>query len=470
MSVIVARALPDARDGLKPVHRRILYAMHDAGLQPNRPRLKCARVVGDVMGYYPPHGDQAIYDTLVRMAQPFSLRYPLVDGQGNFGNIDDYPAAAMRYTECRLTRLATDMLREIDMDTVEFGPNYDESRREPQVLPSRFPNLLRNGAAGIAVGMATNMPPPHLGESVDAVVHLIDKPDAGVDDLMKHVKGPDFPTGAIVVGRSGIRDAYRTGRGRIVMRARAHIEELRGGKRAILVTELPYTVKKGGENGVIKKIADLVNDKVLTEISDLADHSDRTGMRIQIELKRDAIPQVALNKLFKHTALQSTFGFNAVALVDGVPKTLSLRDMLQHYLDFQREIVTRRSKFELRKAEARAHVLQGYLIALDNLDAVIALIRGSADPDEARDGLQREFDLTEIQAQAILDLRLQRLTGLERKRIEDEFADLQERIAELRAILGDEARIDGLIREELLEIRSIYAKADDRRTEIVAAE
>jgi DNA gyrase subunit A len=470
MSVIVSRALPDVRDGLKPVHRRVLYGMHEAGMQPNRPFKKSARIVGDVMGSYHPHGDTAIYDTLVRLAQPFSMRYPLIQGQGNFGNIDDYPAAAMRYTESRLSRIATELLRDIDADTVDFQPNYDESRREPSVLPARFPNLLVNGSAGIAVGMATNIAPHNLGEVIDSIVALIDEPDIDVDRLTRHIKGPDFPTGGIILGREGIREAYRSGRGRIVMRARAHIEELRGGRSAIIVTELPYGVKKGGDTGVIKKIADLVNDKVLTEVADLADHSDRTGMRIQIELKRDAIPQVALNKLFKHTGLQSTFGFNAVALVDGVPKTLSLRDMLQHYLDFQREIVTRRSKFELRKAEARAHVLQGYLTALDNLDAVIALIRGSADPDEAREGLQREFDLTEIQAQAILDLRLQRLTGLERKRIEDEFADLQERIAELRTILGDEARIDGLIREELLEIKSIYAKNDDRRTEIVAAE
>jgi DNA gyrase subunit A len=470
MSVIVSRALPDVRDGLKPVHRRVLYGMHEAGMQPNRPFKKSARIVGDVMGSYHPHGDSAIYDTLVRLAQPFSMRYPLVDGQGNFGNIDDYPAAAMRYTESRLSRIATELLRDIDADTVDFQPNYDESRREPSVLPARFPNLLVNGSAGIAVGMATNIAPHNLGEVIDAVVALIDEPDIDVDRLTRHIKGPDFPTGAIVVGREGIREAYRSGRGRIVMRARAHFEELRGGKSAIIVTELPYGVKKGGDAGVIKKIADLVNDKVLTEVSDLADHSDRTGMRIQIELKRDAVPQVALNKLFKHTPLQTTFGFNAVALVDGVPRTLSLRDMLQHYLDFQREVITRRSKFELRKAEARAHVLQGYLVALDNLDAVIALIRASADPDEAREGLQREFELSEIQAQAILDLRLQRLTGLERKRIEEEFADLQERIAELRAILGDEARVDGLIREELLEIRGIYAKNDDRRTEIVAAE
>ncbi len=470
MSVIVARALPDVRDGLKPVHRRVLYAMHEAGLQPTRARLKCARVVGDVMGSYHPHGDQSIYDTLVRLAQPFSMRYPLVDGQGNFGNIDGYPAAAMRYTECRLARLATEMLRDIDADTVDFAPNYDESRREPSVLPSRLPNLLLNGSAGIAVGMATNIPPHNLGEVVDAIVALIDEPTIDVDRLTKHVKGPDFPSGGIILGREGIREAYRSGRGRIVQRARTHIEELRGGRTAIIVSELPYGVKKGGDEGVIKKIADLVNDKVVPEVHDVKDLSDKSGMRIQIELKRDAVPQVIQNKLFKHTSLQTTFGYNAVALVDGVPRTLPLRDMLQHYLDFQRQVVTRRSKFELRKAEARAHVLQGYLVALDNLDAVISLIRASADPDAARAGLMETFELTEIQAQAILDLRLQRLTGLERKRIEDEFADLQERIGELRGILGDELRIDGLIREELLEIKQVYGKGDDRRTEIVAAE
>jgi DNA gyrase subunit A len=884
MSVIVARALPDVRDGLKPVHRRVLYAMHEAGLQPNRPRLKCARVVGDVMGSYHPHGDVAIYDTLVRMAQPFSMRYPLVDGQGNFGNIDDYPAAAMRYclapgtrvstphgtskiedlvgrtapnsereagfevldrlgrpvsvskvfhsgehptlrlrtregfevtgthnhpllclvdmvgvpllmwklldeiepgdrvlvnrtartvdhgaiaedrsvalllgafvaegwigdsragfnntdkeyfdivlaaydsvvggtryvserviksgstlweldiqgladvmqsplvelvsltsaekrvpdrvwhgtpefkrvflqalfegdgsssllprgaiqvsystcseqlakdvqllllefgivarlcryakgeikvvisnrrdarlfsrrvgflgrkqaklvaalellpetsgslssdyvpfvseyvrsetdsrrlrrtnfdrveryertgaalleqvsdevrsvveplvtgdyfyaevesvraagiqpvyslrvdtddhsfltngfvshnTECRLTRLATELLRDIDADTVDFVPNYDESRKQPDVLPSRYPNLLVNGSQGIAVGMATNIPPHNLGEVIDALVALIDDPEIDVDRLTRHVKGPDFPTGGIIVGREGIREAYRSGRGRIVMRARAHVEELRGGKTAIIVSELPYGVKKGGDSGVIKKIADLVNEKVISEISDVKDLSDKTGMRIQIDLKREAIPQVVLNKLYKHTALQATWGYNAVALVDGVPRTLALRDLLSHYLDFQREVVTRRLKYELRKAEARAHVLLGYLIALDNLDAVIALIRSAADADAAREGLMKEFELSEIQAQAILDLRLRALTALERKRVEDEHKDLVERIGELRTILGDESRIGALIREELLEIKSIYGKNDDRRTEIIAAE
>ncbi len=474
MSVIVGRALPDVRDGLKPVHRRVLYGMHEAGLQPNRPYKKSAATVGDVMGKYHPHGDASIYDTLVRMAQPFSLRYPLVDGQGNFGSIDDDPPAAMRYTEARLARMATEMLRDIDADTVDFGPNYDESRKEPTVLPSRFPNLLVNGSAGIAVGMATNMPPHRLSEIVDAIVELIDKHStdtpANVDDLMKHVKGPDFPTGAIVIGRQGIRDAYRTGRGRIVMRARAHVEELRGGKSAIVVTELPYGVKKGGESGVIKKIADLVQDKVITEVSDLADHSDRTGMRIQIELKRDAIPQVVLNKLFKHTSLQATFGYNAVALVDNVPKTLSLLELVRHYLDYQREIVIRRSKHELRKAEDRAHVLAGYLIALDNLDEVIRVIRAAANTETAREQLMSQFDLSEIQATAILDLRLRALTGLGRKEVEAEYADLQERIAELRTILGDPARVDALIREELLELKTVYGKNDDRRTEITSAE
>jgi DNA gyrase subunit A len=884
MSVIVARALPDVRDGLKPVHRRVLYGMNEAGMQPNRPHKKCARIVGDVMGSYHPHGDTAIYDTLVRMAQPFSLRYPLVDGQGNFGNIDGYPAAAMRYcvagdtrvatrsgtlridalhprlapdsereielevldrlgrpvratklfhsgdhptlrvrtregyeltgthnhpvlcladvvgvpmlmwklleelapgdrvalararrpvdldlpendrrlalllgafvsegwvsesragfnnvdaeffaavleaydllvggpryvysraiasgsvlheldvqrldalleselgclagskaaaktvpecvwtatqafkrvflqalftgdgsssllprktiqisystyserlardvqllllefgivsrlchyakgetkvvitnrrdarlfarnvgflgakqqkldrdlenipresralshdrvpfvadyirsestdpwlqrhnidrvdrwerggtailerieseevravveplvggdyyyaevasvedagvqpvyslrvdtddhafltngfvshnTECRLTRLATEMLRDIDADTVDFKPNYDESRREPVVLPARFPNLLVNGSTGIAVGMATNIPPHHLGETIDALVAMIDDPAIDVDRLMKHVKGPDFPTAAIILGREGIREAYRSGRGRVVMRARAHIEELRGGRTAVVVSELPYGVKKGGDEGVISKIADLVKDGVLSEVADLKDLSDKSGMRIEIHLKRDVIPQVALNKLYKHTALQSTFGYNAVALVDGVPKTLGLRDLLWHYLVYQREVVTRRLKYELRQAEKRAHVLQGYLIALDNLDEVIRIIRAAADTDEARDQLMERFELSEIQAQAILDLRLRALTGLERKRVEEEYKDLQERIAELRAVLGDEAKIDSVIREELLELKTIYAR-DDRRTEIVSAE
>src|SRR6478672_6442898 len=470
MSTIVARALPDVRDGLKPVHRRILYAMAELGLQPGRARVKCARVVGEVMGNYHPHGDQAIYDTLVRLVQPFSMRYPLIDGQGNFGNIDGYPAAAQRYTECRLAKMASELLRDIDADTVDYGPNYDESRKEPQVLPSRFPNLLVNGSTGIAVGMATNIPPHNLSEVVDALVALIDDPAADVEKLSKHIKGPDFPTGAIIVGREGIKEAYRSGRGRVVMRARAHAEEQRGGRMAIVISELPYGVKKGGDEGVIAKMAELVKTGVLSEISRLRDLSDKSGMRIVVELKREAIPQVVLNKLFKHTALQSTFGYNAVALVDGVPKTLSLLELLRHYLEFQRTVVVRRSKYELRKAEERAHVLEGYLIALDNLDEVIKLIRAAADTDAAREGLMQKFELSEIQAQAILDLRLRALTALERKRVETEHADLRERIAELRAILGDEARVMALIREELLELKEIYGKNDDRRTEIMHAE
>src|ERR687886_2545989 len=357
MSVIVGRALPDVRDGLKPVHRRVLYAMHEAGLQPNRPFRKCARVVGDVMGNFHPHGDSAIYDALVRLGQDFAMRHPLVDSQGNFGSIDNDPPAAMRYTEARLARLATEMLRDIDADTVEFGPNYDESRQEPTVLPSRFPNLLVNGSSGIAVGMATNIPPHNLGETIDGVVAMIDEPTIGVDRLVDYVKGPDFPTGGAIVGRSGIRDAYRSGRGRIVVRGRAHVEQLRGGKSAIIITELPYGVRKGGDGGVIDRIAELVKSGVLSEIpmtdEALQDHSDKEGMRIYVELKRDVVPQVVLNKLFKHTPLQTTYGYNAVALVDGVPKTLSLVELLRHYLDFQREVITRRSKYELRKAEAR---------------------------------------------------------------------------------------------------------------------
>jgi DNA gyrase subunit A len=474
MSVIVSRALPDVRDGLKPVHRRVLYAMHESGLQPNRPTRKCARVVGEVMGNYHPHGDAAIYDALVRLAQPFSLRYPLVEGQGYFGSVDGDPPGAMRYTECRLSRIATQMLQDIDADTVDFVPNYDESRRQPSVLPARFPNLLVNGSTGIAVGMATNIAPHNLGEVIDGVVAMIDDPAIDVEGLSRHIKGPDFPTGGTIVGRSGIREAYRSGRGRITVRGRAHIEQLRGGKSAIIVTELPYGVRKAGEGGVIEKIADLVKAGKLTEVpmSDeaLQDHSDKDGMRIYVELKREATPQVALNKLFKLTPLQTTFGYNAVALVDGVPRTLSLLELIRHYLDFQREVVTRRSKHELRRKERDAHLLEGYLKALDNLDAVIALIRAAADTEEAREGLIREFELSEVQAQAILDMRLARLTNLARKEIEREYADVRERIAELRAILGDPSRIDGVIKEELLEVKSVYGRNDDRRTEIVAAE
>src|SRR2546421_11921837 len=472
MSVIVGRALPDVRDGLKPVHRRVLYAMHRAGLQPGRPYRKCARVVGEVMGSFHPHGDQAIYDTLVRLTQDFAMRSPLVDGQGNFGSIDSDPAAAMRYTEARLARIATELLRDIDDDTVDFGPNYDNSEQEPLILPSRFPNLLINGSTGIAVGMATNIPPHNLREAVDATIAHIDDPDIDTAGLMKHVKGPDFPTGGIIVGRQGIKDAYETGRGRIVVRARAHIEPLRQGKEAIIVTELPYQVTKGdgrGDgSGLIKKIAEVVNDKKVPEVSDLRDESDKSGIRIVIELKRDAIPKVVLNKLYKHTPMQTTFGANMVALVDGVPRTLGLRPIIKNYVDHQREVIVRRTKYELRRAEARAHILEGLLVALGDLDAVIELIRKSRDPDAAREGLIKKFELSREQAQAILDLRLQRLTALEAGKIKQEHADLVERIKELREILGDETRVLGLIKEELEEIRNTYG--DDRRTEITHSE
>jgi DNA gyrase subunit A len=468
MSVIVGRALPDVRDGLKPVHRRVLFAMHEAGLQPTRAYRKCARVVGDVMGNFHPHGDSAIYDTLARMAQDFALRYPLVDGQGNFGSIDDDPPAAMRYTEARLARLATEMLRDIDANTVDFTPNYDESRQEPLILPARFPNLLVNGSAGIAVGMATNIPPHNLRETIDAVVAYIDDRDIDVAGLMQHIKGPDFPTGGYIVGREGIKEAYETGRGRVVMRGRAHIEPLSHGKEAIIVTELPFMVKKGGKGNLIDRIADLVRDKKIAEISDLRDETDRSGMRLVIELKRDAIPEVVLNKLYKHTALQQTFGVNMVALADGVPRTLDLREIIRYYVLHQKEVVTRRTKDELQRAERRAHILEGLLIALSNIDAVITLIRSSSDPDQARAGLIEKFELSAEQSQAILDMRLQRLTALETDKIKSEHADLMERIKELRAILGEEDRLYGLIKEELTEIRDIYG--DERRSEIIAAE
>src|SRR5688572_651129 len=472
MSVIVGRALPDVRDGLKPVHRRVLYAMNEAGLQPNRPYSKCARIVGDVMGNFHPHGDSAIYDTLVRLAQDFSMRNPLVDGQGNFGSVDDDPAAAMRYTEARLAPLAREMLRDLDEDTVDFQPNYDGRKQEPLVLPARFPNLLVNGASGIAVGMATNIPPHNLRETIDAVIAYIDDPDIDTAGLMKHIKGPDFPTGGIIVGRTGIKEAYETGRGRVVIRAKAHIEPLRQGKEAIIVTEMPYQVSKGdGRNdgsGLIKKIAEVVQNGKIPQISDLRDESDKRGIRLVIELKRDAIPKVVLNNLYKFTPLQTTFGVNMVALVDGVPRTLGLVQLIKNYVDHQRDVIVRRTKYELGRAEARAHILEGLLIALDNLDAVIDLIRGSRDPDAAREGLMEQFELSREQAQAILDLRLQRLTAMEADTIKREHADLVERIAELRAILGDESRVMGLIKEELLEIKERYG--DERRTEITHAE
>jgi DNA gyrase subunit A len=468
MSVIVGRALPDVRDGLKPVHRRVLYSMHDLGLQPTRPYRKCAFIVGEVMGKYHPHGDSAIYDTLVRMAQDFSLRYPLVDGQGNFGSIDEDPAAAMRYTEARMARIATEMLRDIDADTVDFGPNYDEQNQEPLVLPSRFPNLLVNGTSGIAVGMATNIPPHNLREISAAVMAYIDNPEIDLDGLMTHVKGPDFPGGGLM-SREQIRTAYETGRGSIKVRARAHVEPLKGGKEAIVVTELPFTVKKLGENGLVAKIADLVRNKKLDGISDIRDETDERGMRLVIELKRGGPPaKVVLNNLYKKTAMQSTFGANMVALVDGVPRTLKLIELIEHYVDHQREVVTRRTQYELRRAEARAHILEGLLVALDNLDAVIKLIRSSNDPDAARQGLVEQFELSREQAQAILDMRLQRLTALEADKVRAEHADLMERIGELREILGDEARVMGLVKDELAEIVEAYG--DERRTELAAFE
>jgi DNA gyrase subunit A len=464
MSVIVGRALPDVRDGLKPVHRRVLFAMHDRGLQPNRAYVKSANIVGTVMGEYHPHGDAAIYDTLVRLAQEFASRYPLVDGQGNFGS-SEFAAAAMRYTEARLASIATEMLRDIDEETVDFAPTYDDRRTEPTVLPARVPNLLINGSSGIAVGMATNIPPHNVGEIIDATVALIDNPEASVDDLMTLVIAPDFPTGGMIVGRSGVVDAYRTGRGRVVVRGRAHNEPLKHGRNAVVFTELPYQVNKAE---LVRKMAELANDKVLPEIADLRDESGRDGLRVVVELRRDAIPEVALNKIYKHTQAQTTFGVNAIALVDGVPRTLSLREMLRHYLDHQREVITRRSRYRLRRAEARAHILEGLLIALGRIDEVIALIRAAADPDEAREGLMTQFDLSEVQARAILDMRLQRLTQLEADKVRAEHDELQAEIAELRAILGDEARIYAVIREELLEIRERYA--DERRTELVPGE
>jgi DNA gyrase subunit A len=468
MSVIVGRALPDVRDGLKPVHRRVLYVMNELGLQPNRRHVKCAQIVGEVMGKYHPHGDTAIYDTLARMAQDFSMRYPLVDGHGNFGNIDGWGAAAMRYTEARLERLATEMLRDIDSETVDFVPTYDGTRQEPVVLPARFPNLLVNGGSGIAVGMATNIPPHNLREVVAGTIAYIDDPAIDVEGLMKHIKGPDFPTAGTILGRDGIRDAYATGRGRVRVQAKAHIEPIGQGKEAIIVTELPYQVRKGGDGGLIEKIAELVHEKKVTEITDVRDESDRRGMRIVIELKRDAIPKVVLNKLFKHTPMQTTFGVNMVALVDNVPRTLSLREVIGYYVDHQREVIVRRTKYELRRAEERAHVLEGLLIALSNLDEVIALIRGSRDPETARTGLIERFELTLVQAQAILQLTLSRLTALEADKIQQEHADLVERIKELREILGDESRVLRLIKDELAEVADAYG--DERRTEITHAE
>jgi len=470
MSVIVSRALPDVRDGLKPVQRRILFGMLEAGLRPDRPYRKSAAVVGDVMKKYHPHGDVPIYESLVRMAQPWAFRYPLVDGQGNFGSVDGDPPAAMRYSECRLTPLAVELLADIDKDTVDFAPNYDEYEREPVVLPARVPHLLMNGAAGIAVGMASNIPPHNLGELVDGLVALIDNPATTVEDLLKIVKGPDFPTGGLILGRDGIKAAYTTGRGSITVRARAEIEELRGGRTAIVVTEIPFMVNKAA---LVERVAELVRNKKLHGISDLRDESDRRGMRIVIELRRDSNPQIVRNQLFKHTQLQTTFGANMLALVDGVPRTLGLRDLLVHYLNHRRTVVIRRTKFELTRAEERAHILEGYRIALKFLDEVIALIRKAKDVPAARAGLVKQFTLSERQADAILELQLRRLSQLEREKIEEEYAQLVKDIARYREMLRDATAprprlIMAVVRAELLEMKERYG--DARRTRITSKE
>jgi DNA gyrase subunit A len=464
MSVIVSRALPDVRDGLKPVHRRILFAMNEMGMTPDKPYKKSARIVGDVIGKYHPHGDSAVYETMVRMAQDFSYRYPLIDGHGNFGSVDGDSAAAMRYTEARLSKIATELLRDINKDTIDYGPNYDGNEKEPLVLPARFPNLLVNGAAGIAVGMATNIPPHNLGEVIDGVLMLIDREEITIRELMEVIPGPDFPTGAQIMGRSGIHQAYTTGRGSVTIRSNATIEEYKG-KHRILVDEIPYQVNKAK---LIERIAELVREKKIEGITDLRDESDRNGMRIVIELRRDINPQVLLNNLYKHTALQTTFGMNMLALVNGHPKTLNLKEMLTHYLDHQRVVIRRRTEFDLRKAEARAHILEGLRIALDHIDEIIALIRGSRTTDEARNGLMERFSLSYEQSQAILDMRLQRLTGLERDKIEQEYQELVKLIAELKEILADERKILEIIREELTEVKEKYS--NPRRTEINISE
>ncbi|MDH4229521.1 MAG: DNA gyrase subunit A [Nitrospirota bacterium] len=463
MSVIVGRALPDARDGLKPVHRRVLYAMQDLGLGWNRPYKKSARVVGDVIGKYHPHGESAVYDTVVRLAQDFSMRYPLVDGQGNFGSIDGDSAAAMRYTEVRMQRITEELLGDLDKETVDFAPTYDGSLTEPQVMPAKLPNLLVNGSSGIAVGMATNIPPHNLREVVGALTHLIEHPEADITALMQFIKGPDFPTAGFITGTRGIEDAYRTGRGSVRMRARVAVEtNPKNDRQAIIVSELPYQVNKAR---LIEKIAELVSDKKLEGISDLRDESDRDGMRVVIELKRGEIPEVIINKLYKFTDMQTSFGVNMVALVDGQPVLLDLRRALTCFLDHRREVVIRRTRFELRQAQARAHILEGLKIALDNLDAVIELIRASASPDEARTGLMTRFALSELQAQAILDMRLQRLTGLERQKLMDELAELTRRIAYLKSVLDDSSLLMGIIRDELTDLAERFG--DDRRTELV---
>ena len=464
MSVIVSRALPDVRDGLKPVHRRILYAMDELGMTPDKQYRKSARVVGDVLGKYHPHGDSSVYGAMVRLAQDFNTRYLLVDGHGNFGSVDGDGAAAMRYTEARMTKLATEMLRDINKDTVSFRPNFDETLQEPTVLPSRFPNLLVNGSSGIAVGMATNIPPHNLREVIDGLALLIDDPESSVDDLMKVIKGPDFPTGGIIMGKDGIRKAFRSGRGKVTLRAVAEIEESSRGKHSIIVSEIPYQVNK---SNLIEKIAEYVRDKKLEGISDLRDESDREGMRIVIEIKRDANPKVVLNNLFKHTQLQTTFGIINLALVNGEPKVLNLKEMLYYYLEHQKDIIIKRTKYDLNKAEERAHIVEGLKIALDNIDEIIKIIRGSGDDQEARDSLMSRFALSDKQAQAILDMRLKRLTGLERDKLEEEYEALIKEINRLREILASERLVMNIIKEELLEIKDKYG--DMRRTRIMAA-
>ena len=463
MAVIVSRALPDVRDGLKPVHRRILYSMTELGVTPDKPFRKSARIVGDVLGKYHPHGDSSVYDAMVRLAQDFATHYPLVEGQGNFGSVDGDGAAAMRYTEARLSKLSMEMVRDLEKETVDFYPNFDETLMQPAVMPSRFPNLLVNGSSGIAVGMATNIPPHNLGEVIDGVVCMIDNPECTVDDLMQCVKGPDFPTGGVILGRRGIYDTYHTGRGRIVVRAKSEIEEMPNNRQRIVVTEIPYMVNKAK---LIEKIAEMVHDKTVEGISDIRDESDRRGMRIVIELKRDTNASVVLNTLYKHTQLQDTFGAIMLALVDGEPKVLSLKQIIFHYLQHQEDVIRRRTKYDLDKAEARSHILEGLMIALDNIDEVIALIRASRTAQDARDGLMSRFGLTERQAQAILDMRLQRLTGLERDKIEAEYAELQKLIAYYKEVLADERKLLGIIKDEILEIKRKYA--DERKTEISA--
>ena len=461
MAVIISRALPDVRDGLKPVHRRILYSMDELGMQPDKPFRKCARLVGDVLGKYHPHGDTAVYDATVRLAQPFSTRYPLVEGHGNFGSIDGDPAAAMRYTECRMSRLSTEMLSDLDKNTVDFYPNFDETLMQPAVLPARFPNLLVNGSSGIAVGMATNIPPHNLGETIDAVVAMIDNPDISVDELMNYVPGPDFPTGGIIMGDAGIRHAYFTGRGRIIVRARTEIEPMKNDRSRIVVTEIPYMVNKAR---LVEKIAELMHEKKIDGISDLRDESSRAGMRIVIELKKDVNANVVLNRLFKHTQMQDTFGVIMLALVDGEPKVLNLREMLYCYLEHQKDVVTRRTRYDLEKAEERLHIIEGLLKALDNIDEVIETIKASANVGEARTNLMERFGFSEKQAQAILDMRLQRLTGLEREKLQNEEKELRAKVEYYKQILADEKLLLSIIKTEILDIKARYS--DARRTEI----